>query len=48
MLNFCAEKNIVSDVQVYDISEANKAWEDFQAGKPRYRYVLQIQNNNEE
>jgi len=46
MLNFCAEKNILPDVQVYPMEEVNKAWDDFRAGKPRYRFVLQIQETN--
>jgi len=43
MLNLCAERRILSDVQVYPISQVNKAYEDFRAGKPRYRFVLQIE-----
>jgi len=42
MLQFCSENNIVSDVQVYPIEEVNRAYEDFNLGKPRYRFVLQV------
>jgi uncharacterized zinc-type alcohol dehydrogenase-like protein len=43
MLQFCADNHIVSDVQVYPIDQVNKAYEDFRAGKPRYRFVLQVE-----
>jgi len=42
MLQFCSETNIVADVQVYPIAEVNRAYEDFNLGKPRYRFVLQV------
>jgi len=42
MLQFCSEHNIVADVQVYPIEKVNEAFVDFVAGKPRYRFVLQI------
>jgi len=44
MLRFCSEHNIVSDVQVYPIEKVDEAYEDFRNGKPRYRFVLQIEN----
>jgi len=44
MLALCAEKNILSDVQVYPIEEVDTAYVDFRAGKPRFRFVLQIQD----
>jgi len=42
MLQYCSENNIVSDVQVYPIEKVNEAYEDFKKGKPRYRFVLSI------
>jgi len=42
MLQFCSKHHIVADVQVYPIEEVNKAYEDFNQGKPRYRFVLQV------
>jgi len=43
MLQFCSEHNIVADVQVYPIEKINEAYDDFHKGKPRYRFVLQIE-----
>jgi len=40
MLQFCADRNILPDVQTYPISRVDDAWVDFRAGKPRYRFVL--------
>jgi len=45
MLQFCSDNNIVADVQVYPIAEVNQAYEDFNQGKPRYRFVLQVSND---
>jgi len=42
MFQFCSENDIVADVQVYPIAEVNRAYEDFNLGKPRYRFVLQV------
>jgi len=44
MLALCVQRNILADVQVYPIDQVNKAFEDFRAGLPRFRYVLQIQD----
>jgi len=42
MLQFCSEHNIVADVQVYPIEDVNRVYEDFNLGKPRYRFVLKV------
>jgi len=44
MLKFCSENNIVADVQVFPIEKVNEAYVAFREGKPRYRFVLQIDN----
>jgi len=43
MLQFCSEKNIVADVQVYPLEKVNEAYVDYHNGKPRFRFVLQIE-----
>ncbi|KAM0335176.1 hypothetical protein ACHAQA_000217 [Verticillium albo-atrum] len=40
MLDFAAEKNIKPWVEVRPMAEANKAIRDFNAGLPKFRYVL--------
>ena len=42
MLDFCAEKNIVSDVEVIPIQQINQAWERMLKGDVRYRFVIDI------
>lgn len=42
MLDFCAEKNIVSDVEVISVSEINTAYERMQRGDVRYRFVIDL------
>lgn len=41
MLAFAAEHNIKPWIDTYPMSEVNKAIEDFRAGKPRFRFVLE-------
>lgn len=41
MLLFAIEKNIKPWIQKYKMSDVNKAIEDFKAGKPRFRFVLE-------
>jgi alcohol dehydrogenase (NADP+) len=41
MLLFAAEKNIKPWITKYKMSDVNKAIEDFRAGKPRFRFVLE-------
>lgn len=40
MLQLAADKNVQPLVEERPMSEANQAIVDFEAGKPRYRYVL--------
>ena len=40
MLAFAVKHNIRPWIQKYDMDDINKALPDFQAGKPRYRFVL--------
>jgi alcohol dehydrogenase (NADP+) len=41
MLEFAAEKGVRPWIDTYPMSEVNKAIEDFRAGKPRFRFVLE-------
>jgi D-arabinose 1-dehydrogenase-like Zn-dependent alcohol dehydrogenase len=41
MLAFAAEKGVKPWIQKYPMSEAPKAVEDFRAGLPRFRFVLE-------
>jgi uncharacterized zinc-type alcohol dehydrogenase-like protein len=40
MLNFCGEKNIVSDVEVIKADYINKAYERTVASDVKYRFVI--------
>jgi uncharacterized zinc-type alcohol dehydrogenase-like protein len=40
MLDFCAEHNIVSEVEVIPFSRINEAWEKMLKGDVRYRFVI--------
>jgi uncharacterized zinc-type alcohol dehydrogenase-like protein len=42
MLDFCAEHNIVSDVEVISIDQINEAYERVLKGDVRYRFVIDI------
>ncbi|KIY99517.1 alcohol dehydrogenase, putative [Monoraphidium neglectum] len=42
MLDFCGEKNIVSDVEVIDISYANEAYTRMEKGDVKFRFVIDI------
>jgi uncharacterized zinc-type alcohol dehydrogenase-like protein len=42
MLDFCAEHNIVSDVEVIDIEKINESYERMLKGDVRYRFVIDI------
>jgi alcohol dehydrogenase (NADP+) len=42
MLNYCGEKNIVSDVEVIPISYINEAYERMLKGDVRYRFVIDM------
>lgn len=41
MLLFAAEHNIKPWITTYKMDDINKAIEDFRAGKPRFRFVLE-------
>ncbi|MEP6627542.1 MAG: NAD(P)-dependent alcohol dehydrogenase, partial [Ginsengibacter sp.] len=42
MLDYCAEHNIVSDVEVIKISEINEAYERMLKGDVKYRFVIDM------
>jgi len=42
MLDFCAEHNIVSEVEVIDIKDINESYERILKGDVRYRFVIDI------
>lgn len=46
MLDFCAEHNIVSDIEMIDIKYIEKAYERMQKGDVRYRFVIDIATLN--
>ena len=42
MLDFCAEHNIVSDVEMISIDQINEAYERTIAGDVHYRFVIDM------
>jgi uncharacterized zinc-type alcohol dehydrogenase-like protein len=42
MLDYCAEHNIVSDIELIDIKDITKAYERMVKGDVRYRFVIDI------
>lgn len=42
MLNFCGEKNIVSDVEIIPIQQINEAYERMLKGDVKYRFVIDM------
>ena len=42
MLDFCAEHNIVSDIELIDIKDINTAYERMLKGDVRYRFVIDM------
>ncbi|WP_264563981.1 NAD(P)-dependent alcohol dehydrogenase [Flavobacterium sp. N3904] len=42
MLDYCAEHNIVSDIEMIDIKDINKAFERMVKGDVRYRFVIDM------
>ena len=42
MLDYCAEHNIVSDVEVIDIKDINEAYERMMKGDVKYRFVIDL------
>lgn len=46
MLDFCAEHNITSDIELIDIKDITSAYERMQKGDVRYRFVIDIATLN--
>lgn len=46
MLNYCAEQNILSDVEVISIQQINTAYERMLKGDVRYRFVIDMKSLN--
>jgi uncharacterized zinc-type alcohol dehydrogenase-like protein len=42
MLDFCAEKGIVSDIELIDIKNINAAYDRMIKGDVRYRFVIDM------
>lgn len=42
MLDYCAENNIVSDVEIIDIKDINEAYERMMKGDVKYRFVIDM------
>ncbi len=42
MLDFCAEHDIVSDIEMIPIQEINEAYERMLKGDVRYRFVIDM------
>ena len=42
MLDFCAENNIVSDIEMIDIKDITAAYERMTKGDVRYRFVIDM------
>ena len=48
MLDYCAEHNITSDVEVIPIQQINEAWERTIKGQVKYRFVIDIASLKDE
>lgn len=46
MLDFCAEHNIVSDIEMINIQEINEAYDRVQNSDVKYRFVIDMQSFN--
>ena len=44
MLDFCAEHNIVSDIELIRIDQVNEAYERMLKSDVRYRFVIDMQS----
>lgn len=44
MLDFCAQHDIVSDIEVIDIKDINTAYDRMQKGDVKYRFVIDMQS----
>ena len=42
MLDYCAEKGIVSDIEIIDIKDINSSYERMLKGDVRYRFVIDM------
>jgi uncharacterized zinc-type alcohol dehydrogenase-like protein len=42
MLDYCAEHNIVSNVEIIDIKDINECYERMLKGDVRYRFVIDM------
>lgn len=42
MLNFCAEHGVLSDIELINIQDVNKAYERLERGDVRYRFVIDM------
>jgi uncharacterized zinc-type alcohol dehydrogenase-like protein len=42
MLDFCAERGIVSDIEIIPIQKINEAYERMLKGDVRYRFVIDM------
>jgi alcohol dehydrogenase (NADP+) len=42
MLDYCAEHNIVSDIEIIPIQQINEAYERMERGDVRYRFVIDL------
>ena len=46
MLDFCAEHNIMSDIEIIDIKDINGAYERMLKGDVKYRFVIDLATLN--
>lgn len=44
MLDFCAEHDVVPDVEMIDIGDINDAWKRVQSSEVKYRFVIDMQS----
>ena len=44
MLDYCAQKNITSDVEVIPMQQVNEAYERTVKGDVRYRFVIDMKS----
>ena len=44
MLDFCAERNIVSDIETIPIQDIDKAYDRMLKGDVRYRFVIDLKS----
>ena len=44
MLDYCADKNIVSDIEIIPIQKINEAYDRMQKGDVKYRFVIDMKS----